>query len=79
MRPCISTGLKVYPVLRNDSLACALGLSGWLVDTVTAQFVAVHARDLDVDVNGSSNGPEMRFWYFVTIAGAQVQGFWLSP
>jgi len=24
-------------------------------------------------------GPEMRFWYFVTVDGAQVQGFCESP
>jgi hypothetical protein len=27
----------------------------------------------------SSKGPEMRFWYFVTTIGAQVQGFSESP
>jgi hypothetical protein len=27
----------------------------------------------------SSSGPEIRFWYFVTIPGAQVQGFCESP
>jgi hypothetical protein len=24
-------------------------------------------------------GPEMRFWYLVTVEWAQVQGFWESP
>jgi hypothetical protein len=30
-------------------------------------------------VDRSSNAPEIRFWYFVTSAGAQLQGFIESP
>jgi hypothetical protein len=45
---------------------------------VTTQFLVIHTRNINVHVMRLSKGLEMRFWYFVTVAGAQVQGFCVS-
>jgi len=46
---------------------------------ISAEFFIVHARDFDVDINAVEDGTGDAFWYLVTMAGAQVQGFWASP
>jgi hypothetical protein len=55
-----------------------------LAQPVAAQLLVIHARDFDPAKTMrdnvwmsilSSKGPEIRFWYFVTTAGANPQAF----
>ena len=72
--------------LESKALALAGGLdacldgSRWLAQAVVAELVVFDTRGTSMWMSmRSSSGPEMRFWYLVTMVVEQVQGLTGSP
>ena len=54
------------------------GFTGF-AETISAEFFVIYARDFDVNVDAVEDGTGDAFLIFGHHAGAQVQGFWVSP